>query len=213
MTSSEQTESTVIVVEDDSSMREALEALLLSADYDCCSHASGEAFLATDLPPPPRCLLLDLQLGGQSGLEVQHKLNARNVSVPIVFVSGDDNVAHAVTAMKAGAMDFVQKPFDPEQLLVRVEQALQASRDGHDHRQNVEREAALLANLTEREREILTLLVDGYLNREIARALEISTRTVESHRTHIMQKLEARTLADLARMWLHNDSPAREPQP
>src|SRR5699024_10247148 len=112
----EQTEPTVIVVEDDSSMREALEMLLLSADYACHSHASGEAFLAAALPPVPRCLLLDLQLDGQNGLEVQNELNAQQASLPIVFVSGDDSVARAVSAMKAGAMDFVQKPFDPEHL-------------------------------------------------------------------------------------------------
>lgn len=205
MNSPESAQPTVVVVEDDNCMREAVETLLVSADYHCHSYASGEAFLAAPLPPVPSCLLLDLQLDGQSGLEVQNELNARSASLPVLFVSGDNSVARAVTAMKAGAMDFVQKPFDPELLLKRVEQALRASEENDSRRKSTEHDAALLADLTQREHEILALLANGKLNKEVAHILDISTRTVETHRTHIMEKLEARSLADLARVWLHNE--------
>lgn len=192
-------------------MRDALETLLSAADYRCVSFASGEAFLAGSLPSAPCCLLLDLQLEGQSGLEVQNELNARQAPLPVLFLSGDDSIARAVSAMRAGAMDFLQKPFDPEQLLKRVERALQASADGYSQRQSADHDAALLAGLTPREHEILALLVDGSTNKEAARTLDISTRTVETHRTHIMEKLEARTLADLVRIWLNGESPNAEP--
>src|SRR5699024_7313205 len=163
--------------------------LVSSADYRCNSFATGEAFLAEPLPPPPCCLVLDLQLGGQNGLEIQNELNARGADLPVLFVSGDNNISRAVSAMKGGAMDFVQKPFDPEHLLNRVERALQVSADGYSRRKSADHDAALLAGLTPREHEILALLVDGNTNKEVARILDISTRTVETHRTHIMDKL------------------------
>lgn len=199
-------ESTVIVVEDDRHVRESLETLLTAADYHCLAFASSEAFLGAQLPPPPRCLLLDLQLGGQSGLELQGELNARQTPLPVLFLSGDNSITHAVSAMKAGAMDFLQKPFEPALLLSRVEQALQASAEGIASHASADHDAALLAELTQREYEILELLVDGSTNKEVARQLGISTRTVETHRTHIMTKLEAHTLADVVRTWLNSRS-------
>lgn len=193
----------MVIVEDERSTRDSLETLIRSADYDCIGYASGEAFLAAPLPPAPRCLLLDLRLGGQSGLEVQNALNAHAARLPIIFVSGDDNVSRAVSAMKAGALDYVEKPFDPELLLKRVGQAVQASLDGAEQPPSADHDAAMLANLTAREHEILALLVNGNINKEVAHTLNISPRTVETHRTHIMAKLEARTLADLARVWMN----------
>lgn len=201
-------ESTIIIVDDESSIRDALEILIVAAGYQCLSYASGEDFLAAPLPPTPRCLLLDLQLGGKSGLDVQDELNAPHGTLPILFVSGDDNTARAVRAMKAGAIDFVQKPFDPDELLERIEKALQISLDGHDEFVSAHHDAALLAHLTQREEQVLALLVDGNLNKEVAQILNISTRTAECHRMHIMEKLEARTLADLTRVWLHNERAA-----
>lgn len=203
---------TVVIVENESSIRESLEFLLTSANYRCNSFASGEAFLAASLPQPPCCLLLDLQLGGVSGLEVQNELNAQPEHPPVLFLSGDDSIARAVSAMRAGAIDFLQKPFDPELLLNRVEHALQASADGHGSRGTGQHDAALLADLTPREHEILALLVDGETNKAIARILGISIRTVETHRKHIMDKLEARTLADLVRMWLNGEGTMHAPR-
>lgn len=203
MSSPETAEATVVVVEDEHSVRDALETLMVSVGYRCLSFAAGETFLAAPMPSPPCCLLLDLQLGGQSGLEVQNELNARRQPMPVLFVSGDDSVARAVGAMRAGAMDFLQKPVDPEQLLSHVARALQASTHDHGRHMTADHDAALLAGLTPREHEILALLVDGDTNKEIARILAISPRTVEGHRMHIMNKLEARTLADLVRVWMN----------
>lgn len=205
MNTPEPAQSTVVVIEDNYSARESLETLITAANYRCISYADGEAFLAEPLPEVPHCLLLDLQLGGQSGLEVQNELNARQHSLPVLFVSGDDNLQRAVTAMKAGAMDFLQKPYDPDLLLKRVDTALEASLEGYNRRQSADHDAALLAGLTQREHEILALLVEGNVNKDIARILDISIRTVETHRTHIMDKLEARTLADLVRVWMNGE--------
>lgn len=201
-------DATVVIIDDERGMREALEILIASAGYRCTSFATGEAFLAQPVPRVPCCLLLDLQLEGLSGLELQNELNARRIPIPVLFLSGDTSIARAVSAMKAGAMDFLQKPFDPDLLLGRVERALQASADGYNRRASAQHDAALLAGLTSREHEILALLVDGDANREIARILDISSRTVETHRKHIMDKLEARTLADLVRVWLHTERAA-----
>lgn len=199
----EPADATVILVENESGTRDALETLMTAADYQCASFASGEAFLAAELPPVPCCLLLDLQLDGQSGLEVQSELNSRRSDLPVVFVSGDDSTAHAVAAMKAGALDFLQKPVDPDLLLGRVQRALRISAAGRRRYRCPEHDEALLDGLTSREYEVLSLLVDGHINRSIAHHLGISIRTVESHRMHIMQKLDAETLADLVRIWLN----------
>ncbi|MDN5938275.1 MAG: response regulator, partial [Salinisphaera sp.] len=111
-------------MDDEAAMRDSLAALVAAADYRCLAFASGEAFLAAPLPPIPRCLLLDMALNGLSGLDVQRELAAQDACLPILFVSGEDNVDRATRAMKAGAMDFLQKPFDPEHLLARIECAL-----------------------------------------------------------------------------------------
>lgn len=203
MTGLDVSTATVIIVDDERDTRDAMEMLITSADYRCVSFASGEAFLEQPLPPVPCCVLLDLQLGGQSGLEVQNELNARQVGIPVVFVSGDDSIARAVSTMRAGAIDFLQKPCAPELLLKRVERALELSVDGYGRKTSAEHDAALLAGLTPREHEILALLVDGHINKEVGQLLDISTRTVETHRMHIMDKLKARTLADLVRVWLN----------
>lgn len=203
MNGSDSTPATVILVEDDTSMREALEALFAAAGYRSVGFASGERFLAAPIPPPPCCLLLDLQLDGQSGLAVQQHLNACDSFLPVVFLSGDDSIAHAVRAMKQGALDFLQKPVDPEQLLERVERALQASAEGDSKRRAQARATALLAELTAREHQVLALLANGNINKEVARKLEISVRTAESHRKHIMDKLGATSLADLVHVWLN----------
>lgn len=196
-------DSTVILVEDESNVRDALETLLAAADYRCISFASGEAFLEAPLPNIPRCLLLDQRLDGWTGLDVQNELNTQQVPLPVVFVSGEGSINHAVQAIKAGAMDFLEKPVEPELLLERVERALQSSMEGQHRRASTEHDAALLARLTGREREILALLVEGNLNKEVAHILGISTRTVETHRMHIMEKLEAHALADVIHVWFN----------
>ncbi len=199
---------TVIVVDDDRGTREALDVLITSAGFRCRCFASAEAFLAAPVPRIPCCLLLDMQLEGISGLELQNVLSARQLAMPVLFLSGDPSIARAVSAMKAGAMDFLQKPYDPELLLGRIERALQASAEGYSRRKSARQDAARLAGLTDREHEILALLVQGNANKEVAQLLEISSRTVETHRMHVMDKLEACTLADLVRVWLHKERAA-----
>lgn len=130
----------MLIVEDESNLRDSLHCLMTSADYNCQSFASGEAFLARALPRPPRCLLLDLQLEGMNGLEVQNELNAQQAHLPTLFLSGDDNIPNAVSAMKGGAMDFLEKPFDPELLLDYIEHALQTSANDFERRQSTGQE-------------------------------------------------------------------------
>ncbi len=199
---------TVIVVDDDHCMREALDVLITSAGYRCQCFASAEAFLAAPGPPTPCCLLLDMQLEGINGLELQNVLSARRLAMPVLFLSGDSSIARAVSAMKAGALDFLQKPYDPELLLGRIERAMQTSAEGYSRRKSARHDAASLADLTDREDEILALLVQGNANREVAQLLEISSRTAETHRKHVMDKLEGRTLADLVNVWLNTERAA-----
>lgn len=202
---SEASASTVIIVDDEAAMRDSLAALVAAADYRCLAFASGEAFLAAPLPPIPRCLLLDMGLDGLSGLDVQQALNAQAAPLPILVVSGEDNVARATRAMKAGAMDYLPKPFDPEHLLARIGCALQASVDGENRRRAADHNSALLARLTDRQRQVMALLVAGSSNKQIAQTLAISRRTVDNHREQIMAKLQARTVADLVRIWRQGD--------
>src|SRR5690625_3926055 len=159
MSCPEMADSTVIIVEDEMSVRESQETLLSAADYHYTSLASGEAFLGEPLPSIPRCLLLDLRLNGHDGLEVQDELNARHAELPVLILSGADSVSAAVSAMKAGAMDFLQKPVQPELLLSHIERAMKASVEARDRHASAEHDALLLARLTQREHEILALLV------------------------------------------------------
>ncbi|MEO5561193.1 MAG: response regulator [Dokdonella sp.] len=190
----------VLVVDDDPSMLAAIRRLLMSAKFEVEIYAGGADLLADAQFDRPGCLILDVLMPGMSGLEVQAALKRRQVRLPIIFLTGLAEVPIAVEAMREGAVDFVEKPFDNSDLLVRVRHAI----DGYHHRRQqalVRKEiSVLMTSLTARENEVLQLVVAGKTSKEIARILGSSHRTVEIHRGHLMKKMAASTVADLVRM-------------
>ena len=197
---SETTIETVFVVDDDAGMRDALVQLLETAGLQVESYTSGPDFLAAYDGERPGCLLLDMAMPGMSGLEVQAALNMRGLTVPIIFLTGHGDIPMAVRAVQAGAVDFLEKPIQGVALLKRVRRALALD---EEWRKTQGRTLAIQqrhAKLSPREREIMTLTVSGLTSKEIARKLDISPRTVEVHRTHVMYKMGAANLADLVNM-------------
>jgi FixJ family two-component response regulator len=192
----------VIVVDDDDLMRSALHRLFQSAGLAAELYASGPEFLAQARPDQPSCVVLDVGMPGMNGLEVQARLKQLGMEIPVIFLTGASDIPIAVAAMREGAVDFVEKPFDNDDLLARVRLAI----DHHRNRRQDstgEREVLRRLNaLTARERAVLELLVSGQTNKEIARNLGSSHRTIEVHRRHIMEKMAASSLADLVRMRL-----------
>jgi two-component system, LuxR family, response regulator FixJ len=189
---------TVFLIDDDASVRDSLTLLLSLKGLRTQSFANGESFIATYQPDSVGCVLTDLRMPGMSGLELQAELRAREVQVPVVVLTAHGDVATARAALKNGAFDFLEKPVDDEMLLEVLNNALRADRERRASTpasadQRVER-------LTAREREILRLIAAGHANREIAAQLQISARTVEVHKAHIMEKLRCRSLADLIRL-------------
>ncbi|TLY50897.1 MAG: response regulator transcription factor [Gammaproteobacteria bacterium] len=202
------TQPLVLVVDDDASIRSAIRRLLVSAGLAVEVYASGTELMQRTQFDRPGCIILDVHMPGMSGLEVQAALNQRQVEVPVIFLTGTAEVPIAVSAMREGAIDFIEKPFDNDALLARVRQAIDRSRrqlDGESERQDVSRR---LESLTQRERSVLELVVAGKTNKEIARELGSSHRTIEIHRRHIMEKMAVGTLADLVRMRLLAQGPS-----
>lgn len=190
----------VFVVDDDRAMRESLEFLLASVELPVLSFASAREFLASYTPGSPGCLLVDVRMPGMSGLALQETLNERGIRIPVVFMTAHADVPMAVRAMRAGALDFIEKPFSDEVLLDRLHRALEleaAQRREARHRQRIE---ARLAQLSPRERTVLELVVEGLLNKQIAARLNLSIKTVELHRSRLMEKMEAGNVAELVRM-------------
>jgi FixJ family two-component response regulator len=192
----------VYVVDDDEGVRDSLQYLLEASRYSVQPFASAEAFLAGFDPHAIAVLILDVRMPGMSGLQVQEALLARKASLPIVFVTGHGDISMAVTTMKRGAVDFIEKPFDQNALKALVERLLVQAREraASDERQRMNE--ALLARLTAREHQVLERIVAGRLNKQIADDLGISIKTVEAHRANIMDKLKANTVADLMRVAL-----------
>ena len=193
------TEPTVFLVDDDPEMLKAVARTVVSAGWPVQTYLSGEEFLSAYDPPQAGCVVLDVRMPRVSGLRVQEALTARQAHIPVIFITGYGEVEAAVQAMKAGAMDFLEKPFSEQMLLACIEHAM-----AHDARIRQEQAwrttfAARLARLTPREQEVLDLVLAGRLNKEIALRLAISQRTVELHRRRIMQKLQAESAVDLAR--------------
>ena len=185
----------VCVVVDDEAMRDSLRWLLVSAGYRTAMYPSAERFLACQRASGAACLVLDVRMHGMSGLELQQALNAKGRGLPIVFITGHGDVPMAVNALKNGAFHFLEKPFDDQQLLELIEQA--AAGAAHKDEAQRCRAAARLATLTQREREVLDLVVNGRKNRQIAEALGISVKTVEAHRAHAMEKMGVGSVAEL----------------
>jgi len=190
----------VFIVDDDPAVQQALRLLFRSAGYRVEIFNSGAQFLDAYNEQMSGCALLDVRMPGMSGLELQEKLNARHSILPVIFMTGHGDVPMAVTAMQAGALDFIQKPFDDQDLLDRVAQAM--ARDEHNRSVLLEKHEIRkrLESLTVREREIMNMVVDGKANKVIAGDLQLSQRTVEIHRARVMEKMLATSLAHLVRM-------------
>ncbi|TVQ86934.1 MAG: DNA-binding response regulator [Chromatiaceae bacterium] len=196
------TEANVFVVDDDEAMRSSLKWLIESVGMQVHTYESAQAFLDAYYPGRAGCLLLDVRMPGMSGLELQAYLVRREIRLPVIIITGHGDVSMAVKAMKAGAVDFIEKPFDDEALLGSIRNALQ-----YDEKQRALRAqradiAARLAELTPREHEVMNMVTDGKSNKEIAAALGVSAKTVEVHRARVMDKMRADSLAELVRLVL-----------
>lgn len=195
-------EQTVFVVDDDEEVRDSLTVLLQSVGLKVKGYGSAQDFLDDYDPGRSGCLVLDIRMPGMSGTELQERLGDRRATLPIIMVTGHGDVALAVKSMKAGALDFLQKPFNEQELLDLVHHAL--ANDAERRSASNRRQAVIdrLASLTPREREVMELIVDGKANKNIATALGLSRRTVEIHRARVMKKTEAESLAELVAMVL-----------
>ena len=190
----------ITIVDDDDAVRDSLALLLNFRGFRCRGFASGEDCLAAWSPDWRGCLLLDLRMGGMDGLALQQALDERGSRLPVVFLTGHGDIAHARAALKAGAVDFLEKPYSEDALLEAVREAV--ARDARQHAEYAHSEeiAARMARLSERERQVMDLAVAGKPNREIAALLEISPRTVEVFKARMMEKMQARSLPELVRM-------------
>jgi FixJ family two-component response regulator len=193
---------TVHLVDDDAAVRRALARVLAAAGHVCRTWESAEDFLAAPLLPSDGCVVVDLALPGASGLDLQTRLGERNPCFPVIFLTGRGDIGTSVRAMKGGAVDFLTKPVEPAALLVAVDAALARGRDRQADRAAEAEFAARCARLTPREREVLEMVVQGRLNKQIAADLGIAEKTIKVHRARMMQKLGVRTIADLVRLVL-----------
>ena len=193
---------TVYVVDDDEAVRDSVQWLLEGQDFRVRSFESSEVFLARYDPREVACLIVDIRMDGMSGLELQDRLIERNSPLPIAFITGHGDVPLAVDTMKKGALDFIQKPFNEQQLVPLVERMLEQARANFAEHQQAASRDALLSKLTGREAQVLERIVAGRLNKQIADDLGISIKTVEAHRANIMEKLGANTVADLLKIAL-----------
>ena len=201
----------VYVVDDDEAVRDSLTWLLESNGYLVRCHASAERFLqslqSTD-KSTISCVILDVRMPGMSGLELQERLISENLPMPISFITGHGDVSMAVTTMKKGAVDFIEKPFKENELCALVEKMLTTARTDYSQASQRKTTQGLLGKLTGRERQVLERIVAGRLNKQIADDLGISIKTVEAHRANIMEKLNVNTVADLLRLALSDPQPS-----
>ncbi|KAA0683812.1 response regulator transcription factor [Azospirillum brasilense] len=190
----------VAIIDDDPSIRESLVSLLRSVGLTALPFASAQEFLQQRLPDAPGCLVLDVRLPGQSGLEFQRELTGAGIHLPVVFITGHGDIPMSVTAMKAGAVEFLAKPFRDQDLIDAVHTGIERDRD---RRRAVDALSDLqerFRSLTPREREVMRLVAAGQLNKQIAAELQLSEITVKVHRASVMRKMQARSLPDLVRI-------------
>jgi len=190
----------VFIVEDDPSMRNALKNLLRSVGLEPAVYASAQEFLETRRPDAPSCLILDVRLPGLSGLDLQRELSAANIQIPIIFITAHGDIPMSVRAMKAGAVEFLTKPFRDQDLLDAIQASLAQDRIRLQKENELSELRKRYESLTTRERELLPLVISGRPNKEIAFEIGTSEITVKVHRGHLMRKMQARSFADLLRM-------------
>jgi FixJ family two-component response regulator len=190
----------VFVVDDDISVRESLELLIRCAGSQAETFASAQDFLARPRSPIPCCLVLDLSMPGLNGLDLQKRVAQERPDMPIIFITGYGDVPTTVKAMKAGAVEFLTKPFNDEVLLTSIGQALERSRIALGHEEEIRALRDCYASLTGRERQVMALVVSGLLNKQVGSELSISEITVKAHRGRVMQKMKAESLPDLVKM-------------
>jgi FixJ family two-component response regulator len=190
----------VFVVDDDISVRESLDLLIRSEGWQSETFSTAQEFLARPRVLVPNCLVLDVSLPGLNGLELQNRVADERSDMPIIFITGHGDVPMTVQAMKAGAVEFLTKPFGDDVLLSAIRQALKRSHTVQDHEAEMQRLRDRYESLTPREREVMALVVSGLLNKQVGGELGISEITVKAHRGRVMQKMKADSLADLVKM-------------
>ena len=195
-----ETEAIVFIVDDDASMRESLKNLIRSVGLRVELFASAQEFLRSKRPDVPCCLVLDVRLPGLSGLDLQRRMTEAGMEIPIIFITGHGDIPMSVRAMKAGAVEFLTKPFRDQDLLDAIQQALERDRQARDQRAALDELRDRFASLTSREREVMERVVAGLLNKQIGAELGTSETTVKIHRHQVMEKMGAGSLPELVRM-------------
>jgi RNA polymerase sigma factor (sigma-70 family) len=200
----------VFVVDDDASMRKSLCWLIESVGLEVESFPSGTDFLESCPPDAAGCLLLDVRMPGLSGLDLQEQLRERRINLPVIMITGHADVPMAVRALKGGAFDFIEKPFNDQVLLERVQRAIEFEEQAQSDNARKAEIDARIESLTPRERQVMEMVVNGRANKQIAAELNLSEKTIEVHRKHVMDKMKAGNVADLIRMVLSGSSIANE---
>jgi len=189
----------IALIEDDEAVLRSLSLLLESRGVPVRGYVSAESFLADAEATPPQCVVTDIRMPGMSGLELQRELKARDAAVPMILITGHGDIAMAVQAIKQGAFDFIEKPFDDERLIASIAEAVERGQRARVEQNEREQLEARVADLSPRQVEVMHLVADGFSNKEIALKLDISPRTVENYRAWVMEKMGAGNLADLVR--------------
>jgi FixJ family two-component response regulator len=195
-----ETDALVFIVDDDASMRESLKNLIRSVGLRVEAFTSAQEFLRSEHPNVPGCLVLDVRLKGLSGLDLQKRIAEADMEIPIIFISGHGDIPMTVQAMKAGAVEFLTKPLRDQDLLDAIQHALERDRKAREQREEIQKLRRRFESLTQREREVMGLVVTGLLNKQIAGELGTSETTIKIHRHQVMEKMAANSLAELVRM-------------